>query len=138
MKLSQRTLSATFLTLVAAICSTSAQAAFVSDVEMHFVSGPVDVGPGQSANACATNPDDSPVAVLIALLQADTGNILQTRQMTLQPGRRTCLAWTSPLQSVGQSPAIYAVVVPNGRIDSAGQTILYALMIKHHHYGNAD
>lgn len=159
---------AAVLTLLTATHSMPAGAAFLSGVRVHFISGPVSVASGQTATACASNPDDSPAAVLVALLQADNGTVVQTHQTTLQPGTDTCLSWVRQLQPNTPQSAlnVYAVVVPNGRIDSAGrivqdrpgggcitaslqvqtpavanvagQTIVYSQMIKHNHRGDDD
>jgi hypothetical protein len=59
-----------------------------------LASGPVSLLGGQTANACAVNPEDSPMSVLIALLAADNGNLLGSRRATLQPGTGACVAYT--------------------------------------------
>ena len=150
--------------LAAAFLGAPLHAAVLSGVQVHFISGPVSLSAGQSATACATNPDDSPISILIGLLQADSSSLLASRQITLQPGMGVCLGYARPTGQQQQelSPNVYAVVIPNGRVDSLGrivqvspggggcivaslqiqtlpinnfpgQTIVYAQMIQHHH-----
>lgn len=156
-----------FALLLAACTRGTAKGAVLSGVEVHFISGPIALNTGQSASACAVNPDDSPISVLIALLEADTSSLLASRQITLQPGIGVCIAYsrTPGPQAQQFSPNVYAVVIPNGRLDAQGrivqdrpgggggcivaslqiqtlpignvpaQTIAYAQMIKHLHTG---
>jgi hypothetical protein len=138
-------------------------ATVLSGVEDYFASGPAYLMGGQSASACATNPDDSPVSVLIGLLQADTSSLLAKSQIILQPGLGVCVSYSRGVPPAANTPSanVYAVVVPNGTIDSSGriiqdrpgsggcivaslqiqmvtlnntpgQTIVYAQMIKYH------
>ena len=53
----------------------------------HFqASGPVSLMVGQNARVCATNLDNSPVSVVIALFEADTGSLLAVNQQQLSAG----------------------------------------------------
>lgn len=53
--------------IVAAVgACVPARAALLSGVQVYFISGPLSLATGQSASACATNPDNSPISVLIA------------------------------------------------------------------------
>jgi hypothetical protein len=93
--------------------------AFDNSVKNFQVSGPVGLMPGQTASICATNLDNSPAAVLIALLQADTGTLLATRQDQLAPGAGSCLNVTRNSQPNGSANVI-GVVVPNAHLTEFG------------------
>jgi hypothetical protein len=62
-------------------------------------SGPVSLAAGQNASVCATNLDNSPVFILIALLQADNGSLLAVRQEQLQAGGGSCLNFARSVQT---------------------------------------
>jgi hypothetical protein len=87
------------------------------------LSGPVALNAGQNASVCATNLDDSPVSILIGLLQADTPSLLASKQVTLAPGAGACLNFSRQLQPNGNAPTagnVIGVVIPNGRVNSQG------------------
>jgi hypothetical protein len=155
-----RRISVPALLAAAVFMAPSSHAAVLFQVQMHFASGPISLGIGQSANTCAVNPDSETVPVLIALLAADNSTVLAIRQATLQPGAGVCLNYTRVPNNVNVQPqSVYAVVVPNGSLDAngrifqfapgggggcivaslqiqvpvLGQTILYAQMIRHDH-----
>jgi hypothetical protein len=90
-------------------------------------SGPVSLGPGQNANVCVTNVDESPVSILIGLLQADTGSLLAVEQATLPPGEGACLAFTQPSVQPNQQPAsgfnVVGIVVPNAQLSGQGAIV---------------
>ena len=83
-------------------------------------SGPVGLQIGQNASVCATNLDNSPVSILIALLQADTGSLLGVKQQVLPAGGGTCLnVARSPNQQVASANVI-GIVVPNAHLSELG------------------
>src|SRR5215471_3890562 len=83
---------------------------FEDSVQDFQISGPVALNGGQNASVCATNLDDSPVSILIGLLQADTPSLLASKQLTLAPGAGTCLNFSRQLQ-------------PNGGLQAGGNVI---------------
>jgi hypothetical protein len=96
-----------------------AHATVLYQVQMHFASGPISLAAGQNASACAVNPDSDPVAILIALLTADSSSLLTYREVTLQPGQGACVSYDRGVPPANQqSPNVYAVVVPNGRLEA--------------------
>jgi hypothetical protein len=85
-------------------------------------SGPVALGSGQGASVCVTNVDESPVGILIGLLQADTGSLLAVKEAALQPGEGTCLSFTS---QANQTPGsnVVGIVVPNAHLSGQGAIV---------------
>ena len=137
----------------------TASVLFENSVLFDFqTSGPIGLMVGQRAGVCATNVDESNVAILIGLLQADTGSLLAVKEATLEPGAGTCLTF----QATGQTPSrnVVGIVVPNAHVtgqgalvqdrpgggciaasvqiqvptvnNAAAQTFLYAPMQEHH------
>jgi hypothetical protein len=88
----------------------------MSGVQLFWASGPLALLAGQTASASATNPDDSPVPFLIAVLTGNGSAILATTQTVLQPGAGTCVNYTRS----NAGPNVYAVVVPNGQLVGNG------------------
>src|SRR5712691_1534135 len=112
--------------LVCLAVPAHASVLFEDSVQDFQVSGPVALSSGQNASVCATNLDDSPVSILIGLLQADTPSLLASKQVTLAPGAGTCLNFTRQLQPNGnpQSGAnVIGVVVPQGRVNGQGEIV---------------
>src|SRR5215467_6611181 len=98
----------------------SASVLFENSVLNDFhVSGPVALAPGQNAGVCVTNVDDSPVSILIGLLQADTGSLLAVREAALQPGEGACLNFAQPTQQPN-GPNVVGIVVPNAHLSGQG------------------
>ena len=97
----------------------SASVLFENNVLLDFqASGPVSVAAGQNASVCATNPDNSPVSILVALLQADTGSLIATKQQILQSGGGTCL------NSLGQTQGnLIGLVVANAHLTELGAIV---------------
>jgi hypothetical protein len=96
---------------------------FEDSIQDFQISGPVSLNAGQNAGVCVTNLDDSPVSILIGLLQADTPSLLASKQVTLAPGAGACLNFSRQLQPNGNAPAagnVIGVVIPNGRVNSQG------------------
>ena len=121
-------LAAAFLAASVVFSAAPSRAAVLSGVQLYWASGPVALLTGQTANACATNPEDSPISVLIALLSADNGSLLASRQVALQPGMGACVAYTHPVPQQGilslqLSPNVYAVVIQGGRLESTGRIV---------------
>jgi hypothetical protein len=107
--------------------AVSASVLFENSVLIDFyVSGPVALAPGQNAGVCVTNVDDSPVSILIGLLQADTGSLLAVRQAAMQPGEGACLSFTQPPAPNGP-PAngsnVVGIVVPNAHLSGQGAIV---------------
>ncbi len=107
--------------------ATAAQSSvlFEDSVRDFQISGPVALSSGQNASVCATNLDDSPVSILIGLLQADTSGILATKQITLAPGAGSCLNFTRQ-QSNGNpqiSANVIGVVIPDGHVNGQGEIV---------------
>jgi len=103
----------------------SASVLFENSVLNDFhVSGPVALASGQNAGVCVTNVDDSPVSILIGLLQADTGSLLAVREAALQPGEGACLNFAQPSQQPNGPPAnalnVVGIVVPNAHLSGQG------------------
>ena len=103
----------------------SASVLFENSVLNDFqVSGPVALAPGQNAGVCVSNVDDSPVSILIGLLQADTGSLLAVREAALQPGEGACLNFAQPSQQPNGPPAnalnVVGIVVPNAHLSGQG------------------
>ena len=90
-------------------------------------SGPVALGPGQNASVCVTNVDESPVSILIGLLQADTGSLLAVQKATLPPGEGACLSFTQPSVQPNQQLAsgvnVVGIVVPNAQLSGQGAIV---------------
>ena len=98
----------------------SASVLFENSVLNDFhVSGPVALAPGQNAGVCVTNVDDSPVSILIGLLQADTGSLLAVKEAALQPGEGACLNFAQPSQQPN-GPNVVGIVVPNAHLSGQG------------------
>jgi len=95
-------------------------AVFDRSVQAFQASGPVSLNAGQTASACATNLDGSPVFILIALLQADNGSLLGTQQVQLPAGGGSCLNFNRTAQSNIQSGNIIGVIVANGHLTELG------------------
>src|SRR5262249_61871914 len=90
----------------------SASVLFENSVLNDFqVSGPVALAPGQNAGVCVTNVDDSPVSILIGLLQADTGSLLAGRAAALQPGGGARLNFRQPPPPPNCPPAHVSTAV---------------------------
>lgn len=91
------------------------------------VSGPVSLMSGQNASVCLTNVDDSPVSILIGLLQADNGSLLAVREATLQPGEGACLNFAQPSPQPNQQPSpavnVFGIVVPNAHLSGQGAIV---------------
>jgi hypothetical protein len=109
-------------------CPASASVLFENSVLNDFqVSGPVALAPGQNAGVCVTNVDDSPVSILIGLLQADTGSLLAVREAALQPGEGACLNFAQPSQQPNGPPAnaanVVGIVVPNAHLSGQGAIV---------------
>jgi hypothetical protein len=92
---------------------------FENNVLFHFqASGPVSLASGQNASVCATNLDNSPVSVVIALLQPDTRTLIASQQQMLQSGGGTCLNFApGPNQQGGN---VIGLVVPNAQLNDLG------------------
>lgn len=103
-----------------------ASVAFERSVKDYYASGPVTVQGGQKASACTTNLDDSPISILIGLLTADTGSLLASEHVTLQPGTGVCVSFHLPA-SQGENQAVarnvVGVVVPNGFLQQNGEIV---------------
>lgn len=82
-------------------------------------SGPVSLMGGQNASVCATNLDNSPVAILIALFQADNGSLLGFRQDVLQPGGGSCLNYLKTPQPnpLTQGGNVVGLVAANAHLE---------------------
>jgi hypothetical protein len=96
---------------------------FEDSVQDFQISGPVALSAGQNASVCATNLDDSPVSILIGLLQADMPSLLASKQVTLAPGEGTCLNFSRQVQPNGGLQAggnVIGVIVPDGHVNSQG------------------
>jgi hypothetical protein len=109
-------------------CPASASVLFENSVLNDFhVSGPVGLAPGQNAGVCVTNVDDSPVSILIGLLQADTGSLLAVKEAALQPGEGACLNFAQPSQQPNGPPAnaanVVGIVVPNAHLSGQGAIV---------------
>jgi len=102
-----------FACLLSLVPAARSSVLFEDSVQDFQVSGPVALHGGQNASVCATNLDDSPVSILIGLLQADTPSLLASKQVTLAPGAGTCLNFTR--QNSQSDGNVIAVVIPNGR-----------------------
>lgn len=114
--------------LVLATAPAAGSVLFENSVLHDFhASGPVLLGPGQNASVCVTDVDESPVSILIGLLQADTGSLLAVREAALQPGEGTCLNFISPApqnnQTPGASANVVGIVVPNARLSGQGAIV---------------
>ncbi|HZR28399.1 MAG TPA: hypothetical protein VFA71_06430 [Terriglobales bacterium] len=123
MVLAKTTLLALF---VCVAMQAHASVLFEDSVQDFQVSGPVALSSGQNASVCATNLDDSPVSILIGLLQADGPSILAVKQVTLASGAGACLNFTRQLQPNGnpQSGAnVIGVVLQGGRVNSQGAIV---------------
>jgi len=106
----------------------SASVLFENSVLNDFqASGPVALAPGQNAGVCVTNVDDSPVSILIGLLQADTGSLLAVREAAVQPGEGVCLNFTQPSPQPNGPPAngstVVGIVVPNAHLSGQGAIV---------------
>lgn len=124
--LKQKLLGPAFLAACLVCAGTPLDASVLFEVEVHFASGPVSLQVGQTASSCTVNPDSDPISILIALLQADNGNLLTTRQLVLQPGTEGCVHYTRPAPQGNMnlpSLNVYTVVVPNGRIEASGRIV---------------
>jgi hypothetical protein len=117
--------------LVALVCVTQFAAAsvlFENSVLRDFqASGPVALTPGQNASVCVTNVDDSPLSILIGLLQADNGSLLAVREAALQPGEGTCLNFSRQSPQPNQPPEVgtnvVGIVVPNAHLSGQGAIV---------------
>lgn len=106
--------------------STHASVFFQHSVRDYYASGPVTVQAGQRASACATNLDESPVSILIGLLTADTGSLLASEQVTLQPGTGVCISYHLPPSQGEEQIApknVVSVVVPHGVLQQNGEIV---------------
>jgi hypothetical protein len=90
-------------------------------------SGPVALTLGQNASVCVTNVDDSPISILIGLLQADNGSLLAAREAALQPGEGTCLNFSRQSPQPNQTPEagsnVVGIVVPNAHLSGQGAIV---------------
>src|SRR5438046_251814 len=100
-------------------------APFQNNVLINFqASGPVNLMTGQNASVCATNLDNSPVAVLIALLQPDNGSVLGVQQQQLQPGGGSCLDLVRTQQPKGPAQGnVIGFVVANAHLTELGAVV---------------
>jgi len=90
-------------------------------------SGPVALRPGQNASVCVTNVDESPISILIGLLQADTGSLLAVRETTILPGEGACLNFIQPSPQANQQPSpagnVAGIIVPNAHLSGQGAIV---------------
>jgi hypothetical protein len=90
-------------------------------------SGPVALTLGQNASVCVTNVDDSPISILIGLLQADNGSLLAVREAALPPGEGTCLNFSRQSPQPNQPPEagsnVVGIVVPNAHLSGQGAIV---------------
>jgi len=115
-----------FASLVGLATMAQCSVLFEDSVRDFQVSGPVALNAGQNASVCATNLDDSPVSILIGLLQADTPSIIAVKQVTLASGAGACLNFTgqpSPNGNPQTAANVIGVIVPNGRVNGQGAIV---------------
>ncbi|GAC1417954.1 MAG: hypothetical protein NVSMB62_09210 [Acidobacteriaceae bacterium] len=99
---------------------------FERSVRDYYASGPVTLQGGQRASACTTNLDESPISILIGLLTADTGSLLASEHITLQPGTGVCISYHMPVSQGDNQIApknVVGVVVPNGFLQQNGEIV---------------
>ena len=109
------------LLLQPAFCSGLAN----SNLSNFQASGPVSLTVGQNARVCATNLDNSPVSVVIALFAADTGGLLAVNQQQLSAGGGACLNFlASPNQQAGGD--VVGLVVTNAHLNASGGIVQVA------------
>jgi|SRR5579859_5474161 len=118
---------ATMLAFLVCLATAAQSSVLFEDSVRDFqISGPVALSAGQNASVCATNLDDSPVSILIGLLQADTPSIIAVKQVTLASGAGACLNFTgqpSPNGNPQTAANVIGVIVPNGRVNGQGAIV---------------
>jgi hypothetical protein len=122
------TRAAAFVLLVLLPQLAAGSVLFENSILHNFqASGPVALTPGQNASVCVTNVDQSPVSILIGLLQADTGSLLAVREAALQPGEGTCLNFSrqspQPNQPSEAGTNVVGIVVPNAHLSGQGAIV---------------
>jgi hypothetical protein len=125
-RLFNRFMSVTVLACLLFLLQPAHAAIGSRDLQDFQVSGPVGLMPGQNASVCATNLDNSPASILIALLDASNSGILAVREAALQPGEGVCLNFTKDQQPNGPSSSgsnVVGLIVPNGRVDGQGAIV---------------